>query len=96
MKVEPKLSMKARWQETRDAAWALVWPAVIIGGLKAGLFTPTEAAVVVAAYSLFAGLVIYREIKLKDLFHLFRASETTAVIMSCGRRRRFGLAYHSG
>ena len=82
MKVEPKLSMKARWQETRDAAWALVLPVVIIGGLKAGLFTPTEAAVVAAAYSLFAGLVIYREIKLKDLFHLFlRASETTAVIM---------------
>ena len=82
MKVEPKLSMKARWQETRDAAWALVLPVVIIGGLKAGMFTPTEAAVVAAAYSLFAGLVIYREIKPKDLFHLFlRASETTAVIM---------------
>ncbi len=82
MTVEPKLTMKARWKETRDAAWALVLPVVIVGGLKIGMFTPTEAAVVAAAYSLFAGLVIYREIKLKDLFHLFlRAAETTGVIM---------------
>jgi len=82
MKVEPKFTFKQRLKETRDAAWALVLPVVIIGGLKVGLFTPTEAAVVAAAYSLFAGLVIYREIKLKDLFGLFlRAAETTGVIM---------------
>ena len=66
----------------KEGIWALFLPAIIIFGLKFGIFTPTEAAVVAAAYSLFAGLVIYREIKLKDLFHLFlRASETTAVIM---------------
>ena len=82
MRTEPKQSMAMRWKETRDAGWALVLPVVIIGGLKAGWFTPTEAAVVAAAYSLFAGLVIYREIKIKDVFNLFlRASETTAVIM---------------
>ena len=82
MRVEPKRSLTERWQETRSAAWALVLPIVIVGGLKTGLFTPTEAAVIAAAYSLFAGTVIYREIQVKQLFGLFlRAAETTAVIM---------------
>ena len=82
MKIEARRSQAERWQETRSAAWALVLPIVIVGGLKTGLFTPTEAAVIAAAYSLFAGTVIYREIQVKQLFGLFlRAAETTAVIM---------------
>lgn len=81
-RVERKRTMPERLAETRNAAWALVLPVVIIGGLKVGWFTPTEAAVIAAAYSLFVGLVIYREIKVSDLFHLmYRAAETTAVIM---------------
>ncbi|MCV9938987.1 TRAP transporter large permease subunit [Boseaceae bacterium BT-24-1] len=81
-RVEPKRSMAERLVETRNALWALVLPVVIIGGLKFGLFTPTEAAVIAAAYSLFVGVVIYREIKISDLFGLmYRAAETTAVIM---------------
>ncbi len=81
-RVEPKRSMAERLAETRNALWALVLPVVIIGGLKFGLFTPTEAAVIAAAYSLFVGVVIYREIKIPDLFGLmYRAAETTAVIM---------------
>ncbi|CAN7204324.1 TRAP transporter large permease [Bosea sp. LjRoot237] len=81
-RVEPKRSMRERLAETRNALWALVLPVVIIGGLKFGLFTPTEAAVIAAAYSLFVGVVIYREIKITDLFGLmYRAAETTAVIM---------------
>jgi TRAP-type transport system large permease protein len=81
-KVERKRSMRERLDETRKAVWALVLPVVIIGGLKFGFFTPTEAAVIAAAYSLFVGLFIYREIKPSQLFHLmYRASETTAVIM---------------
>ena len=82
MRVEEKQPLAVRLKETREAFWALVLPVVIIGGLKGGFFTPTEAAVIAAAYSLFAGMVIYREIKVSDLFRLFlRASETTAVIM---------------
>ncbi|WAC26247.1 TRAP transporter large permease [Ancylobacter sp. SL191] len=81
-RVEPRRSMKERLTETRDAFWALMLPVVIIGGLKFGIFTPTEAAVIAAVYSLVVGLFIYREIKLRDLFHLiYRAAETTAVIM---------------
>lgn len=82
MRVEAKTSMTVKLQETRKAAWALVLPVVIVGGLKIGVFTPTEAAVIAAAYSLFVGLCIYREIKISQLFGLFlRAAETTAVIM---------------
>jgi len=81
-KVEPKRSTAERLTATREALWALVLPVVIVGGLKIGIFTPTEAAVIAAVYSLLIGLLVYREIKLKQLFHLFyRAAETTAVIM---------------
>ena len=79
---EPRRSMAERVVATRRALWALVLPVVIVGGLKLGVFTPTEAAVIAAVYSLFVGLVVYREIKPSQLFHLFyRAAETTAVIM---------------
>ncbi len=82
MTVEPKRTMPERLAATRKALWALILPVVIIGGLKIGVFTPTEAAVIAAAYSLFVGLFIYREIKPGQLFHLLlRAAETTAVIM---------------
>jgi tripartite ATP-independent transporter DctM subunit len=82
VKVEAKRSMQERFAETRKALWALTLPLVIIGGLKFGVFTPTEAAVIAAVYSLFVGTVVYREIKLNQLFHLtYRAAETTAVIM---------------
>ena len=82
VKVEAKRSIQERFAETRKALWALTLPLVIIGGLKFGVFTPTEAAVIAAVYSLFVGTVVYREIKLNQLFHLaYRAAETTAVIM---------------
>ena len=82
MTVEHKRTMPERLAATRKALWALILPVVIIGGLKIGVFTPTEAAVIAAAYSLFVGLFIYREIKPGQLFHLLlRAAETTAVIM---------------
>jgi tripartite ATP-independent transporter DctM subunit len=80
--VEPKRTTAERLTATRESLWALVLPVVVVGGLKIGVFTPTEAAVIAAVYSLLCGLVIYREIKPKDLFKLFyRAAETTAVIM---------------
>ena len=82
LKGEPRRSTAQRITATREALWALILPLVIIGGLKFGLFTPTEAAVIAAVYSLLVGLVIYREIKPAQLFHLFyRAAETTAIIM---------------
>ena len=57
-------------------------PLIVVVGLKFGVFTPTEAAVVAAVYALFVSTVIYKELKLSQLFGLFAsAAQTTAVIM---------------
>lgn len=78
----PKAPMKERLTATGRAAWALGMPVIILGGIKAGIMTPTEAAVVAAAYALFVGMVIYRELKPKDLPHvILQAAKTTSVIM---------------
>ena len=82
VKVEPKVSMAVRLKETRNAFWALLLPVIIIGGLKFGFFTPTEAAVIAAWYSLFVGLFVYREISLKNLYPLIlAAAKTTAIVL---------------
>jgi tripartite ATP-independent transporter DctM subunit len=66
----------------RLAGWALVLPLIIVFGLKFGIFTPTEAAVVAAVYSLFVSTVIYGELNLKKLVPLFvAAAKTSAVVM---------------
>ncbi len=66
----------------REAAWGLVAPFLILGGMRAGWFTPTEAAVVAVVYGLFVGMVIYRSIGVRDLFTIFQeAAETSAVIL---------------
>ncbi|MBB5323137.1 tripartite ATP-independent transporter DctM subunit [Anoxybacillus tepidamans] len=80
--VLPRKSAKEKWKATREALWALLLPVIIVGGLRGGVFTPTEAAVVAAFYALFVGLVIYRELKIKDLYDvLVAAAKTTSVVM---------------
>ena len=70
------------WHSLREASWGLAAPVVILGGMRVGWFTPTEAAVVAVAYGLFIGLVVHRSIGLRDLYPIFReASEVSAVIM---------------
>jgi C4-dicarboxylate transporter, DctM subunit len=74
------------WREILDtsvkALPALLLPVLILGGMRAGWFTPTEAAVVAAAYGLFLGMVVHRTIAWRDLWGIFReASEISAVIM---------------
>jgi len=65
-----------------DAVWGLMAPVIILGGLRAGIFTPTEAAVVAVAYGIFVGMVIYRSISFKGLFRLFvEAGELSAVVL---------------
>lgn len=66
----------------KDATFALVMPLIVIVGLKMGVFTPTEAAVVAAVYALLVSTLIYKELKFSDLYGLFlSAAKTTAVIM---------------
>jgi tripartite ATP-independent transporter DctM subunit len=66
----------------RSAGWALLLPLIILVGLRMGVFTPTEAAVVAAVYALFVAGVIYRELTLSQLYGVFlNAAKTTAVVM---------------
>ena len=66
----------------RQGFWALLLPVVIIGGMKAGVFTPTEAAVVAAVYSMMVGLFVYREMRIADLPRLMlQAAKTSSVVM---------------
>lgn len=78
----PKKSTIEVFEALRLAGWALVLPLIIVFGLKFGIFTPTEAAVVAAVYSLFVSTVIYGELNLKKLVPLFvAAAKTTSVVM---------------
>ena len=66
----------------KDASWGLFAPVLILGGMRLGWFTPTEAAVVAVAYGLFVGTVVYRTIGWRDLCDLLiDAAETSGVIM---------------
>ena len=83
-KVTPpaKATSAEKWKALRDSTWALVLPFIVLVGLKMGVFTPTEAAVVAAVYALFVATVIYREMKFAQLYEVFvSAAKTTAVIM---------------
>ncbi|MCP3021153.1 TRAP transporter large permease [Cupriavidus basilensis] len=80
--IEAGLPRPPFWKSLREAAWGLVAPFLILGGMRAGWFTPTEAAVVAVVYGLFVGMVIYRSIGMRDLFVIFQeAAETSAVIL---------------
>jgi tripartite ATP-independent transporter DctM subunit len=78
----PRRSWREAGKSMIDAGLALMLPVMIIGGLKGGVFTPTEAAVVAAVYSILVGSVIYRELTPAALYQCFLASiRTTAAVM---------------
>ncbi|HEY0825905.1 MAG TPA: TRAP transporter large permease subunit [Ramlibacter sp.] len=78
----PRRTGGQRMRALVEGFWALMLPVLIIVGLKMGVFTPTEAAVVAVVYSLFVALVVYRELKPSDLYGLFLATaKSSAVVM---------------
>jgi TRAP-type transport system large permease protein len=78
----PRLEIAERLKITAEGGFALALPVVILGGMKFGLFTPTEAAVVAAVYSFLVGMFIYGELKARDLYGLvLAAGKTTAIVM---------------
>ena len=82
VEVAEKVPFKERISVTVNAFWSYLLAITIIGGMKMGVFTPTEAAVVAVVYSLFVGLFIYREIKVKDLYGIIlSAAKTSSVVM---------------
>lgn len=82
LKVFPRSSFKQIVVATKDAFWALMLPVIIIVGIKFGVVTPTEAAVVAVFYTLFLCVILYRTVTFKQLWHILIAgSKTTSVIM---------------
>jgi len=82
VQVAPRKPWAERLALLGKGFWALMLPVIIIGGLKFGIFTPTEAAVVAAVYALLVGAVIYRELTLPAMYHcLLVTARTTAVVL---------------
>jgi tripartite ATP-independent transporter DctM subunit len=80
--VPPRKSMLEIGVAMKEATWALVLPLIVVFGLKFGVFTPTEAAVVAAVYAIFISTFIYKELSLKSLLPLFvNAAKTSAIVM---------------
>jgi len=82
VEVPPRKSMTEISVAMREATWALVLPLIVVFGLKFGVFTPTEAAVVAAMYALLISLFVYKELNFKSMVPLFVASaKTSAIVM---------------
>ena len=82
VQVPPRKSMAEIGLAMREATWALVLPLIVVFGLKFGVFTPTEAAVVAAMYALLISLFVYKELNFKTVLPLFVSSaKTSAIVM---------------
>ncbi|MDT0136925.1 TRAP transporter large permease subunit [Acidovorax sp. PRC11] len=81
-----RVAWRARMRALLHSFWAMMMPVIILGGLKGGIFTPTEAAVVAAVYALIVSMFVYREMTWGRLYEVFLAAgKTTAVVMFlCG------------
>jgi TRAP-type transport system large permease protein len=80
--VQPRRTWAERGRALVDSAWALALPVIIVGGLRGGIFTPTEASAVAAVYALIVSLFVYREVKFSQLAALLvNAARTTATVM---------------
>ncbi|MFG6147826.1 TRAP transporter large permease [Halobacillus sp. B23F22_1] len=87
-----KTSFSYIWKSFWEAKWALVIPLIILGGIYGGIFTPTEAAVIAVVYGILAGLLLYRELKIKDLPKILADSAltTSTVLIIVGTATAFG------
>ncbi|WP_243368630.1 TRAP transporter large permease subunit [Microvirga solisilvae] len=82
LKTFPRTTMRERGKAFVDGFFALLMPVMILGGIKWGIVTPTEAAVLAAVYALIVGMFVYRELKPSMLYGVFlTAAKTTAVVM---------------
>lgn len=86
IKVPPPMSLGTRFKELGRASWrgsfALIAPVIILGGIYAGITTPTESATVAVIYVVFLGFFVYRSMRVRDLTTtLFKTATTTGVVM---------------
>lgn len=66
----PRASFGEILRAGREAAWGLGFPAIILGGIYSGVFTPTESAAVAVAYAIFITVVVHRELSLAGLWRI--------------------------
>jgi len=82
VELPPRSTSTEKWRALRESFWALMLPVIVLVGLRMGVFTPTEAAVVAAVYALLVATLIYRELSLRQLYEVFATSaKATAVVM---------------
>jgi len=82
LSIAEKATKAEKHAALKEGVWALFLPIIIVGGIRFGLFTPTEAAVVAAVYAIFVSAVIYRELSIKSFYKiLLAAGRSTAMVM---------------
>jgi len=86
-KIERKVSSEEALKIWKDGLIALFMPLIILVGIIGGVFTPTEAAAVAVLYSLLAAVIVYRQVKLKDIYmaitETVRTTSILFIIVSC-------------
>ncbi|MGC3964216.1 MAG: TRAP transporter large permease subunit [Rhodocyclaceae bacterium] len=81
-KIPPRKTRAEVMHALRESLWALMLPIIILVGLRMGVFTPTEAAVVAAVYALTVSVLVYREISTRQIMEVFVvAARTSAIVM---------------
>lgn len=78
---EEKLSGAERWKAFKDAILSLFMPVIVLGGIYGGVFTPTEASVIAVVYSFILGVLVYKELKWKDVIRVFGNSAVTSAVI---------------
>lgn len=88
----PPITLKEFFSSLKEAISGLLAPAILLGGIYTGVFTPTEAAAVCAVYALILGVVVYRDITWKDLkrIALNTVVNTATVLLIIGIANLFG------
>lgn len=75
-------NLKRLWNDFKGAVWALLCPAIILGGILSGVFTATEAGIAACVYALICGLFIYRQLNLKKIIDcLYNTCKTNGMVM---------------
>ncbi len=85
IRITAEISGRQIREAFKDASWALGVPVIILGGIYAGVFTPTESATVAATYAMFVGLFVYKELNWKSLYETCANSAlvTAQVMILC-------------
>ncbi|MBZ4022547.1 C4-dicarboxylate ABC transporter permease [Rhodobacter sp. TJ_12] len=77
----PKASFRERWTAFREAMWGLLLIIVVIGGIYAGIFTPTEAAAMSAVYAFVISVFVYKDLTLRDVPRVLLASANMSAML---------------